>query len=105
MDRGEITTIGICISIIIGLYGAIRNTQPYMKATSVLLSLGMCIGFGYFGYCLYYGDHQHAETYFGCIMLTFSLILWVFVRGVSVEFERLAERSSETNKKSNDREE
>lgn len=105
MDSGEITAIGIGVSLIIGLYGAIKNSQSYMKVTSLLLALGMCLGCGYFGYYLYWGEHQREETYFGCIMLTFSLILWVFTRGVSIELDRLVKRSVETKQKSNDREE
>ncbi len=78
-----IALVGIAVAIGLGLWGAITNTTIYFRIGSMATSLVACAGCAYSGWKPFFGGSHDVGTYFGCIMLTFGLVGWLFFRGVS----------------------
>ena len=60
-----------------------QNRGAYLKIASIIAALACCDGLANFGWSPYFGGYQDSTTYFGCIMLTFSVLAWLVCRGVS----------------------
>ena len=75
----------ILSAIGLGLWGAFTNAGIYYRIASLVATLPICLGLAYFGWRPYsFRGIADEGTHFGCLMLTFGLLAWLFFRGASI---------------------
>ena len=92
MDRDGIIILGMLVSVVAGIFGACQNRQLYFKVASCFLAAGMCLGLAYFGWRPFFGGQHGKATYFGCFMLSSSVILWLINQGISSSLSKLEDQ-------------
>ena len=104
MNHDNLILSGMAAAIGLGLWGAFTNSGIYYRIASLITALPMGLGWRWSGWKPYTGEGEgvtyagggglapvsytggwnSAVTYFGCLMLTFGLLAWLFFRGASV---------------------